>query len=140
MSDHKNPRALSVLLVEDQPDIAESLKMVLSLCGNYDISIAADGQAGIDMAVANPPDAIVCDIGLPKKNGFDVATEISARLPKKPLLIAVTGYSWDNAAERARAAGFSHFFQKPADPLWLDILLRTQQAAKAFLPGSDATA
>jgi CheY-like chemotaxis protein len=132
MSDTNNPPRFSVLLVEDQSDIAESLKMVLDLCGTYDISIAADGESGVDMAVANPPDAVICDIALPKKkNGFDVATEISARLPQKPLLIAVTGFRWDNAAERARDAGFKYFFEKPADPLWLDILLRAHRVTKA---------
>lgn len=140
MSDANKARPLSVLLVEDQSDIAASLKMVLELCGTYQIAIAADGQAGIDMAVANPPDAVICDLGLPTKNGFEVAAEMVARLPQKPLLIAVTGYRWENAAQRARDAGFSHFFEKPADALKLDILLRTHQAAKASRPGSDAVA
>jgi two-component system, sensor histidine kinase len=123
--------ALSVLLVEDQPDIAESLRMVLTLCGGYDISVAADGQLGIDMALANPPDAVICDIGLPKKNGFEVATELSRRLPRKPLLIAISGYSWENSAKRALDAGFNHYFAKPADPDRLHVLLQSHRLKKA---------
>ena len=68
------------------------------------------------MAVADQPDVVVCDIGLPKKNGLLVAEELAASLPHRPLLIAVTGYSGQVSEGLAAAAGFDHYLLKPADP------------------------
>jgi DNA-binding response OmpR family regulator len=123
-----DPPALSVLIVEDQPDVAESLQVFLALAGGHDVSVAADGETGVDMAVTRPPDAVVCDIGLPKKDGFQVARELAARLPSTPLLIAFTGYS--GLEGRAREAGFHHYFVKPADPVRLDALLQEHRAGR----------
>jgi CheY-like chemotaxis protein len=117
------PSPLSVLIVEDQPDVAESLKIFLDLCG-YEVAVATDGEAGVEQALARHPAAVVCDIGLPKKDGFRVAEELSTALPRTPLLIAVTGYGTEQVRDRARKAGFQHFIVKPADPFQLEGLLR----------------
>jgi len=119
-----DPQPLSVLIVEDQPDVAESLKLFLELCGGYEVAVATDGEAGIAAAVAHRPAAVVCDIGLPKKDGFQVAEELTVSLPRVPLLIAVTGYGTKDVEDRARHAGFQHFVVKPADPFQLEGLLR----------------
>ena len=132
---------LSVLIVEDQPDIAESLKIFLELCGGYDLEVAPDGEAAIRIAQQHPPAAVVCDIGLPKKDGFQVAEELTARLPRTPLLIAVTGYGSPDVEDRARRAGFRHYLVKPADPLKLDALLRDYRdrlAARVDRPAAEA--
>ena len=120
----REPQPLSVLIVEDQPDVAESLRLFLELCGGYDVAVAPDGEAGVQTALARRPAAVVCDIGLPKKDGFQVAAEISTTMPRTPLLIAVTGYGTPDVEDRARRAGFRHFRVKPADPFQLDALLR----------------
>jgi CheY-like chemotaxis protein len=117
------PSPLSVLIVEDQPDVAESLKIFLDLFG-YEVAVATDGETGVQQALARRPAAVVCDIGLPKKDGFRVAEEVTAALPRTPLLIAVTGYGTKDVEERARKAGFQHFLVKPADPFELEGLLR----------------
>jgi two-component system, sensor histidine kinase len=119
---------LSVLIVEDQPDIAESLRLFLDLCGGYELTVALDGEAGIRAALAHPPQAVVCDIGLPKKDGLQVAAELTDHLPSTPLLIAVTGYDDSEVEDRARRAGFQHFIVKPADPFELEGLLREHRA------------
>jgi DNA-binding response OmpR family regulator len=75
------------------------------------------------MAVADPPDAVVCDIGLPKKNGLLVAEEIAESLPRRPLLIAVTGYVWQVTKDLVDAAGFDHYLVKPADPFRIEALI-----------------
>lgn len=120
----REPQPLSVLIVEDQPDVAESLKLFLDLCGGYEVSVARDGEAGVEAALVHPPGAVVCDIGLPKKDGFQVAAELTAGLVSTPLLIAVTGYGTKDVEDRARRAGFQHFIVKPADPFQLEGLLR----------------
>ena len=82
---------LSVLIVEDQTDVADSLQLFLEFSGGYDRTVARDGEAGVRAALAHPPGAVICDIGLPRKDGFQVAEEIVAGLLQTPLLIAVTG-------------------------------------------------
>ena len=128
-------RPVSVLIVEDQPDVAESLRLFLELSGGYDVAVAPDGEAGVEAALARRPAAVVCDIGLPKKDGFQVAAEVAARLPRTPLLIAVTGYGTPDVRERARQAGFRHVLIKPADPLELDRLIAAHAGDR---PGGSA--
>lgn len=119
---------LSVLIIEDQPDVAASLQIFLEVCGGYDVTLAADGAAGVEAALTGRPHAVGCDIGLPVKDGFQVAAEIRHALPHPPLLLAVTGYGTAEVEGRARRAGFRHFLVKPADPLQLHHLLRNHRA------------
>jgi CheY-like chemotaxis protein len=118
--------SFSVLIVEDHPDVAESLRMYLELACGYRVTIARDGQAGIDAVFRDRPSAVICDIGLPRRTGFDVAEEVTRGLPRKPLLIAVSGYAEEEYADRAHAAGFDEYFVKPADPAALADLLRAR--------------
>jgi DNA-binding response OmpR family regulator len=114
---------ISVLIIEDQDDVADSLALVLENVFQYRVTVARDGEAGIRAASEVVPDAVVCDIGLPKKNGYEVAAAIS-RTSRKPLLIAVTGYGDDAAQELALRAGFNHYLVKPADPEEIESLIR----------------
>src|SRR3954471_12414038 len=114
---------MSVLLVEDNPDVATSLALYLELC-HFDVTVAADGEAGVRAAMADPPDAVVCDIGLPNMDGFAVARAVAAGLVPRPLLIAVTGYGEDAMQQRGAAAGFDHYLVKPAHPRAITALLR----------------
>jgi DNA-binding response OmpR family regulator len=116
----------SVLLVEDEADVAETLRLYIQLACGYRVSIAADGQAGIDTALRDRPGAIVCDIRLPKKSGFAVAAEVTRALSRKPLLIAVSAYGEDEHVERARDVGYDEYFVKPADPAAVADLLRAR--------------
>jgi two-component system, sensor histidine kinase len=129
-----SPRPVSVLIVEDQPDVAESLRLFLELCGGYDVAVAPDGEAGVAAALDRRPAAVVCDIGLPKKDGFQVAEEVSSRLPGTPLLIAVTGYGTPEVEDRARKAGFRHFLVKPADPFEVQRLIAAHAPARPGEP------
>ena len=126
-----SPKPLSVLVVEDQPDVADTLALYLRLACQCRVSVAHDGEAGVAAARAEQPDAVLCDIGLPRKDGFEVAREVTACLPRKPLLIAVTGYGDDESREKGRAAGFDHYLLKPADPQAIEAILRAYQAQMA---------
>jgi len=107
---------VSVLIIEDDLDTADSLARFLRLACGYDVATARNGRDGVRMAVADQPDVVVCDIGLPRKNGLLVAEELLASLPRRPLLIAVTGFSGQVRQGLAEAAGFDHYLLKPADP------------------------
>src|SRR5262245_6513229 len=124
----------SVLVVEDNIDSADSMARFLRLAAAFDVRVAYDGQAGLRAAIALPPDAIVCDIGLPKIDGLKLAQELIAALPRKPLLIAVTGYGGVYAESQAREAGFDHYLVKPADPFVIEQLIRNRNSAPPSAP------
>jgi PAS domain S-box-containing protein len=122
---HPEPPAkrLRVLIVEDNRDAADSLRMLLTLFG-YEVSVAYSGPEGVAAARRARPDVVVCDIGLPGMDGFSVASAIR-RDPATAdaRLIAVTGYGQEEDRQRSREAGFDQHLVKPVDPTVLERLL-----------------
>ncbi|HJZ90649.1 MAG TPA: response regulator [Gemmataceae bacterium] len=116
-------RTASVLVVEDNMDAADSIARFLRLSSGYAVRVAYTGETGVKMALADPPDAIICDIALPKLDGFRVAQELADLLRVKPLMIAVTAFGGIYPEGRARAAGFDHYLTKPADPFAIESLI-----------------
>jgi CheY-like chemotaxis protein/two-component sensor histidine kinase len=105
-----------VLLIEDNKDAAEMLAMFLEQAG-HDVLVADRGDTGISAALRHRPDIVICDIGLPGCDGYEVAR----RLRDEPalascLLVAITGYGEVADQERSRRAGFVYHLTKPADP------------------------
>ena len=115
-------RTLDVLIIEDNHDGADSLALVLRHFG-HTVRVAYTGPAGVRAALDDPPDAILCDINLPGQSGLSIARRLADGLPAKPLLVAITAARADELADRARDAGFDHFFVKPVDPAELCELL-----------------
>ena len=107
---------LRVLVVEDNRDAAESLRMLLELFG-YGVTLAHTGPEGVAAAKAVLPDIVLCDIGLPGMDGFTVADTLR-KTPETAAarLIAVTGYGEEEDRRRALAAGFDVHLVKPVDP------------------------
>ena len=117
------PAAKRVLIVEDNADAAEMLRILLSLRG-YETEVAADGAAALEAARRFQPRVIVCDIGLPHMNGYEVAQQLRAQAGAAPqTLIALSGYGQDEDRRRATAAGFEHLLVKPVEPQVLFALL-----------------
>ena len=110
------PRPLTVLVVDDRPDVADSLALYLRACCGHQAVVAYDGEAGVRAARERRPDAVVCDLGLPGRTGFEVAEAVRRELPHRPLLVALTAYEDEAVRGRARWAGFDHYLVKPADP------------------------
>ena len=105
-----------VLVVEDNADAADSVRMLLEMFG-YDVTVTYSGQAGIEMAKRVRPHAVVCDIGLPGMDGYAVAVALRGDPETSHAhLIAVTGYGQDDDRRRAFAAGFDEHLTKPVDP------------------------
>lgn len=111
-----------VLIVEDNPDGADSLAMFLRLSG-FDVRVAYGGQEGVEAALGDPPNAVLCDINMPYVDGFDVARQLREALPDPPLLVAVTARHEQDLLRPAGEAGFDHYFIKPADPVEIGGLL-----------------
>jgi CheY-like chemotaxis protein len=107
---------LSVLVVEDNRDAADTLKKLLEICG-YAVVVAYTGRDALEAAKELRPDVVLCDIGLPDTDGFTLAAALreypalqSARL------IAVTAHGTDSDLIRSKKAGFEKHLVKPVDP------------------------
>ena len=121
-------RAKRVLLVEDNADVAEMLAAYLQQLG-HEVIQARDGRTGLDAALHHRPEVIVCDIGLPGLDGYEMARRLrQAEAPLACVLIAVSGYGESRDRQRARQAGFDHHLTKPADPVQLaDLIAKTSE-------------
>ena len=120
----QDPSALRVLVVEDDPDTAESLRSLLSICG-YQVVLAHTSQQGIEAARKLEPHIVLCDIGLPDAEGYVVGSVLRQdSATGAARLIAVTGHGEPRDRLRALAAGFGEHLVKPVDP---KVLLRELQ-------------
>jgi signal transduction histidine kinase/CheY-like chemotaxis protein len=116
-------RRRRVVVVEDNPDIRETLCMLLHLWG-HEVAIANDGRSGVDRVLEERPDVALIDVGLPGMNGYDVARAIRKSIPDGAIrLIAVTGYGQPSDRELATQAGFDTHLLKPVSPTVLQRLL-----------------
>jgi two-component system CheB/CheR fusion protein len=114
-----------VLVVEDNQDAADSLAELLRYWG-YEVRIARDGIAALEVAREFCPRVILLDLGLPGMDGYEVASLIRRRqrAGSPQVLVATTGYGQETDRQRTRAAGFAHHLTKPVDPDGLLLLLR----------------
>lgn len=105
--------ATRVLLIEDNVDAARTLREALELEG-YEVHVAHTGWEGVRCADAFRPHIVLCDIGLPGLDGYQVARELRRNpATASAMLIALTGYASARDKERAHAAGFDMHFAKP---------------------------
>ena len=115
----------SVLVVDDQRDVADSLARFLRAAAGYQVRVAYDGARAVRMATAAVPDVVVCDIAMPGLPGLGVAEALS-KLEPRPLLVAVTAFSGLCPEAAAREAGFDFYVTKPADPVAIEALIRNR--------------
>ncbi|MBX3160691.1 MAG: PAS domain S-box protein [Deltaproteobacteria bacterium] len=111
---HAAPTGITrVLVIEDNIDAADTLRMSLELC-HHEVEVANDGPTGLSKAQDFKPDVVVCDIGLPGMSGYDVARSMRADsvLANVPL-VALTGYASASDKAAARDAGFDGHVTKP---------------------------
>jgi CheY-like chemotaxis protein len=122
------PRPLSVLVIDDNIDTADSLGRFLRVGLGHDVRVAYDGPTALRLATEAVPDAVVCDIAMPKVSGLRVADAL-AKLDPKPVLIAVTAFAAEFPEAKAREAGFDFYLAKPADPFVIETLIGKCQRA-----------
>jgi PAS domain S-box-containing protein len=114
-----------VLIVEDNADTLESLRLQMELWGT-EVSTARSAEEALDVAGDFRPQIVLCDIGLPGMDGLRLVEPLRAKLKGAPVLFAaVTGYASAEDQQRALAAGFDSFFVKPLNPGSLANLLRS---------------
>jgi CheY-like chemotaxis protein len=114
---------LRILVVEDNRDSAESLRMLLELYG-YEVAVAYSGPEGVQAAEQWQPDVVLCDIGLPGLDGYGVVSKLRRNpATARAHFIAVTGYGAEDDCRRSQEAGFDQHMVKPVDPEALQRLL-----------------
>jgi CheY-like chemotaxis protein len=126
-----------VLVIEDNVDTAATLRDFLELSG-FDVAIAFSGGEGVEAAGLFHPEIVLCDLGLPGMNGFEVAGALR-RDPATAAarLIALTGYGGDEDRRRSHEAGFEVHLTKPVDP---GLLRRLLSAGSAGATGATRAA
>lgn len=117
-------KAYRILLVDDDPDGAQSMCALLKADG-HSISVRNDGASGLECARETNPEIIILDIGLPDASGYEIARLLrSDKAFSDTLLIALTGYGSESDRQRAREAGFDRHLTKPIDFAVLRGILR----------------
>jgi DNA-binding NtrC family response regulator len=103
----------SILIVDDESEIRESLQTLLELEG-YRVDAAENGEDGLARIATQPFDLVLLDLALPGKNGMDVLAEIHERDPQLAVIM-ITAYGTVENAVNAMQAGAANFIQKPWD-------------------------
>ncbi|NTV63059.1 MAG: response regulator [Oscillochloris sp.] len=105
-----------ILLIEDNAANLELMTYILDAFG-HQVRFAHDGIEGLAAVAANPPDVIICDVQLPRLDGFAVAHHLKsdASLRRIPL-VAVTALAMVGDRDRILAAGFDGYIAKPIEP------------------------
>ncbi len=109
------PAATRVLIVDDNRDLADTLRILLNLEG-IQAACAYSGREGVEKARSWHPHAALIDIGLPDISGYEVAKRLRGeRDADEILLLAMTGFGESSVEEKASAAGFAERLVKPVD-------------------------
>ncbi|PYM25818.1 MAG: response regulator [Candidatus Rokuibacteriota bacterium] len=118
-----------ILVIEDHDDTRDVLDMLLRTEG-YEVTLAVDGQDGLEKYRQRPPDIVLVDIFMPRKNGIDTIRELTRDFPNSVCIaMSADGDSMRrNALEFAREAGARLTLRKPIEP-W--VLLRTLEGVVA---------
>jgi PAS domain S-box-containing protein len=129
-SGDKSPRALRVLVVEDNEDTLELVQMWLRTLG-HEVQGAGDGTSGLESAITMRPDVALVDIGLPGIDGYEVARSVRASDAGSDIyMVAVTGYGRPEDRARALDAGFDAYIVKPLDVAGLRRALEPRNIAQ----------
>jgi CheY-like chemotaxis protein len=120
-----------VLIIEDNPDDLESLRLQMELWGT-EVSTARSAGEALEVAERMRPQIVLCDIGLPGTDGFRLVQPLREKLRGTPVVFAaVTGSASPEDQQRALEAGFDAFFVKPLNPASLANLLRSYPSRPA---------
>jgi signal transduction histidine kinase/ActR/RegA family two-component response regulator len=118
----RTDRPLRILVADDNADVAEAMALTLRLCGHH-VTVANDGDEALRLADEMRPQVALLDVGMPKRDGHDVAKEIRRRAwaaECRTLLVALTG--WNSPELAGRAADMSAFDARIAKPSDIEVI------------------
>ena len=103
----------SVLIIDDETEIRESLETLLDLEG-FEVVSTSTGEAGLQKISEQPFDLILLDLSLPGRDGMDILADIRSLDAQLPVIM-ITAYGTVENAVRAIQSGAANFVQKPWD-------------------------
>jgi len=111
---HAQPiRAGSVLIIDDEAEIRESLQTLLELEG-FEVETAENGEDGLVQIENQPFDLVLLDLAMPGRDGMEVLSDIRGHDSQLPVIM-ITAYGTVENAVRAMQSGAANFIQKPWD-------------------------
>ena len=108
-----NYAGASILVIDDEVAICESLEVLLTLEG-YSVRMAGDGEQGLRFLETENFDLVLLDLALPGQSGLELLPQIKDRQPELPVIMITAYGSVANVVEAVRA-GAENFVQKPWD-------------------------
>jgi CheY-like chemotaxis protein len=116
MPDQLVAMPLSVVLIDDNRDMVETLATLLSLDG-HEVKCAYDGESGLQLVKSVKPDLVFCDIGLPGgRDGYAVARSVREDPAINNIfMVALSGYGQEKDKKLALESGFNEHLLKPVD-------------------------
>jgi CheY-like chemotaxis protein len=126
--DPKLGRPIHVLMIEDDPAIAEMYRLQLEHDG-YVVSIATTGEVAQSLLAADAPDLVLLDLLLPDRSGFELLASLNEGLPSHPPVVILSNYGEPSMMDRGRSLGAIEYLVKsrvtPADisrqiPTWIE--------------------
>lgn len=103
---------MKILIVDDEPQVAEILARSLSREG-HQATIATSGKEALSLVGPQDPDALFLDVSMPGLNGLDVLAEVKRRRPSLPVVV-ITGHATPDEVEQVKRLGAVDVIEKPA--------------------------
>lgn len=113
---------LKIFLVENHDDTLTYLARYLRDCG-HEVQSAKSMAGALQSILSTDFDLLICDIGLPDGDGWQLMEQIGEIKPTPPFAIAMSGHNTRAAIERSRKAGYQHHLVKPFLPEELDVII-----------------
>jgi two-component system, chemotaxis family, CheB/CheR fusion protein len=105
-----------VLIVDDNADAAETLRLLMKSLGGGEVRTASNGADALEAAATLHPDVVLLDLSMPGMDGYELARRMRAESwGKRAFLVALTGWGQDQHRRRSHEAGFDRHMIKPAD-------------------------
>ncbi len=112
----ERPKMKRVLVVDDEPCIADSLSAILRHCG-YQASAVYDAASALVLCQSCPPDLVISDVAMPRMNGIQMAIYIRQHYPNCKILLFSGTATTTDLLEDARRQGYSfELLAKPVHP------------------------
>lgn len=120
---HQPQQQRQIVIVEDNTDVRDLLRLRLRKLGHV-VTAVGDGVSGVNAILEKRPDFALIDIGLPRLDGYQVATQVRRALGDDVILVALSGFGLPEDKRKAIEAGFDDHLTKPADARDIENLLQ----------------
>jgi two-component system, NarL family, response regulator len=134
-SPESSAAAITVVIADDHPVVREGLAAIFK--SQSDITVVAEatnGEETLELCKQHHPDVLLLDLRMPKKDGLQVITELTAQRVSKPRVIVMTTYESEEDIRRALKAGAKGYLVKGTAPQQIRESVRTVAAGESLLP------